>query len=312
MESGADVKALLPLTHIGIVVIVVKDIDETTKFLSSILGLGPWNVVVDKASKEDMLAGETFEIKMAFAKLGPTVIELLQPLDENSVWAQFLKTKGEGLYNIAFGVSNWDEAVSKLEEHGKKVVLGEFFKGRRWCEYDTKPGEILLELIECKDANELTTALCHPSDTGAKAISALTYWLGFAPKDVDKTIEFLSATLGIGPWKIIIDTPSKEDVPVGEQFKVKLATANFGPVILELLQPLDDKSIWAQIIKTKGEKLCAITFTVTDYDHWVSKFRELGQEMVLASVDRNTFPEPKRWCYFATNPGGIMFEFLEA
>lgn len=140
-----DIVALPSPNHIGV---VVKDVDKTTKFLSSMWGLGPWHTLDCKARKDDMIVGEPFRLKIAFAKLGSTVLELLQPVEGNSIWAQALETEGEGIHHIAFSVSNWDEMVSKLQERGGKMVGGAIFDGKRWCYFDTKPGGIIVEFMD--------------------------------------------------------------------------------------------------------------------------------------------------------------------
>ena len=133
------------IDHIGV---VVKDIDKTTKFLSSMWGLGPWQIMDYSTRKDEMIVGEPFKIKIAVAKLGSTVLELMQPLEGRSFWSQFLETKGEGIDHIAFTVSNWDEMVSKAQEQGGKMVVGASFQGKRWCCFDSGPGGIVVELMD--------------------------------------------------------------------------------------------------------------------------------------------------------------------
>ena len=145
-----DIVALPSPNHIGV---VVKDVDKTSKFLSSMWGLGPWHTLDYKARKDDMIVGEPFRLKIAFAKLGSTVLELLQPVEGNSIWAQALETEGEGIHHIAFSVSNWDEMVSKLQDEGSKMlvcarVVGGTYDGKRWCYFDTKPGGIIVEFMD--------------------------------------------------------------------------------------------------------------------------------------------------------------------
>lgn len=148
-DTGAIVQS--SLDHIGV---VVKDIDKTVEFLSSILGLGPWKIFEgieyykDEMRVDELGVGEPFRLKLAFAKLGTTVVELLQPLDGRSVYSQFLQTKGEGLHHIAFSVSNWDDAASKLEERGARIVAGGFAEGKRWAFFETKPGGIIVEPLD--------------------------------------------------------------------------------------------------------------------------------------------------------------------
>lgn len=132
------------LSHVGI---VVKDVDKTIKFLSSIWDIGPTQTIVYSPSKEELIVGEPFTAKIGYINLGTVTLELVQPLKGESLWSDFLKAKGEGIQHIAFVVSNYDEVVSKLQEQGNKMVVGGVFKGKRWCFFDTKPG-IVIEISE--------------------------------------------------------------------------------------------------------------------------------------------------------------------
>ncbi len=146
MTLNIGVTALSNPHHIGV---VVKDIDETTKFLSSMFGLGPWDISEATITKDEVIVGEPFRLKIAFAKLGETSLELLQSLEGRTIWSEFLEIHGEGVHHIAFGISNWDEVVSKAKEQGARMVAGGIVWGTtHWCYFDTKPGGIVVEFIE--------------------------------------------------------------------------------------------------------------------------------------------------------------------
>ena len=145
MTSNISVGVLSNLHHIGV---VVKDIDETTKFFSSMFGLGPWDISEATPTKDEVMVGEPFRLKMAVAKLGETSLELLQPLNRRTIWSEFLETHGEGVQHIGFGVSNWNEVVSRLQKRGNRMVAGGLYRGKRWCYFDTKPGGIIVEFLE--------------------------------------------------------------------------------------------------------------------------------------------------------------------
>lgn len=53
-------------------------------------------------------------VKVAFLSAGQTHVELLEPLNEQSPVAKFLKTKGEGVHHLAFGVKNLKEYTTQL------------------------------------------------------------------------------------------------------------------------------------------------------------------------------------------------------
>jgi len=167
-------KLILPNPdHIGV---VVRDADKTIMFLSSIGIPGPWRTFDFEQNKKVLLAGNPFRLKIAFAKVGPIILELLQPVDGDSVWAQFMKSNGEGIQHVAFSVADFDMWVSNIEKQGGKMITGgrslmkqeggKFTvvgspEGNRWCYLDTKPGGMVIEfmdnmmgLVSCK--NDLT------------------------------------------------------------------------------------------------------------------------------------------------------------
>jgi len=144
----SDVRGIaLPdkIDHIGV---VVKNADKTAGFLSAIWGLASCSTIEYSPRKDDMIAGEPFREKIVYVNLGPVTVELLEPLDRGSLFAQFLQTHGEGIHHMAFTVSNWDETASKLQEQGGRMVLGAVFEGKRWCYFEIKPGDMLMEFMD--------------------------------------------------------------------------------------------------------------------------------------------------------------------
>jgi methylmalonyl-CoA/ethylmalonyl-CoA epimerase len=65
--------------------------------------------------------------------------ELIQPLDEESVYARFLAEKGEGVHHIAVATPSFDEAVAAQSEKGKNLVLSGEFSGIRVAYLATDP-----------------------------------------------------------------------------------------------------------------------------------------------------------------------------
>jgi catechol 2,3-dioxygenase-like lactoylglutathione lyase family enzyme len=127
---------------------VVRDIDKTIEFLSSMWGLGPWQSFEYSPRQEELTVGKPFRQIVAQAKLGTTAIELVQQLEGGGPWPEFLKAKGEGLHHIAFIISNYEEMVAKLKAKGAKMVAGGLYQGKRWCYFATAPGGLVIELGE--------------------------------------------------------------------------------------------------------------------------------------------------------------------
>jgi hypothetical protein len=83
-----------------------------------------------------------------FIKFGPLTLELLQPLDDQSIWSKFIEEHGEGIHHLAFGVSDYDGTVKTFEERGHPLLTAAVFDGERWCYFEMDPGGIVIEFRE--------------------------------------------------------------------------------------------------------------------------------------------------------------------
>lgn len=97
------------IDHIGV---AVSNLEEALEIYEKILGLrvGKIRVVEDQKTK----------VAQLFA--GKTKIELLEPTDEESPVAKFIKKRGEGVHHIALEVTNIEEFLRKVKEQGIVLV----------------------------------------------------------------------------------------------------------------------------------------------------------------------------------------------
>ena len=141
-----NITALGEPDHIGI---LVKDVDQAVKFLSSI-GFGPWKWI-DFVQEEDvsMVNGRTRQ-KIAFARSGNTFLEIIEPVEGGGYWPEFVKNTGGGVNHLAYKVANWDEMVGKFKKEGGEIVGGGVVDGKRWCylRANTENGKIVIEFME--------------------------------------------------------------------------------------------------------------------------------------------------------------------
>lgn len=111
-----------PLKSLFQVGIVVKDLEATVKVYNDKYGIGPWSFyTMDPSTITDMVSdGEKrkYGCRIAVAKLGDTEIELIQPTDEHSRHARFLREKGEGIEHLAFGFDDYKETKKYLLDKG--------------------------------------------------------------------------------------------------------------------------------------------------------------------------------------------------
>jgi catechol 2,3-dioxygenase-like lactoylglutathione lyase family enzyme len=114
------------------IALVVRDIEETMRTYVEEYGIGPWEVYefnpdTVRGMHED---GETVERtwRLALAQVGQVQWELIQPLDQESIYARFLAANGEGVHHVGVGVPSFDATIETLGEKGRGVVFGGEYK----------------------------------------------------------------------------------------------------------------------------------------------------------------------------------------
>ena len=139
------------LDHIGV---VVRDFDKTVEYYQS-LGIGPFESVQGLSSVERIMRGkpiaiDSFKVKEQNARIGPVLIQVLQPVEGESIWKEFLDAKGEGVHHLGFLVDDIEKEEAELVEKGYSVLYRSRFKGGGGAAYfDTgKVGGVLFELIQ--------------------------------------------------------------------------------------------------------------------------------------------------------------------
>ena len=135
--------ALQGLDHIGI---VVRDLEATAAALERTLGLK----LEDVENYRDTL-------RIGFLPLGPIDIELIEPVTDEGLNAEFLHERGEGVHHVAFAVEDLEASLAHAVEQGAKLLLAPTIgaRGRRiaFLEGDGLGGTIL-ELVASPKVDE--------------------------------------------------------------------------------------------------------------------------------------------------------------
>jgi methylmalonyl-CoA/ethylmalonyl-CoA epimerase len=124
-------------TQIMQIGIVVRDLDATIQHYVNEYGIGPWHrhdeLTPDNA-RDVRIYGQPaalWRVAAASATVGQVMWELIEPLDDESIFARFLAEKGGGVHHIAVTTPNYDEAVAAQAQQGKDLVLSGTFSGVR-------------------------------------------------------------------------------------------------------------------------------------------------------------------------------------
>ena len=113
--------------------IVVRDLDAAMRAYVHDYGIGPWEIYEFNPGnvanmRED---GRSVERawRLAICQVGQVQWELIEPLDEESIYAQFLAEKGEGVHHVGVAVDDFHDTVAAQAERGNGVLLGGDYRG---------------------------------------------------------------------------------------------------------------------------------------------------------------------------------------
>ena len=99
--------------HLSHVSIVVPNLEAATAHLSNVYGLTVGEVVVNQEQG----------VRIAYADLGNSKIELMQPLAADGALARFLqKNPGGGIHHISFAVHSLAETLQSLGVNGVQAL----------------------------------------------------------------------------------------------------------------------------------------------------------------------------------------------
>jgi methylmalonyl-CoA/ethylmalonyl-CoA epimerase len=129
---------LFAIDHLGI---AVKSLAEARKFYER-LGL--------EVVSEETVPHE--KVKVAMIPVGESRIELLEATQSDSVIAQFVAKRGEGLHHVAIHVPDLAHAVETLKAAGTRFVSEEMKVGAGGHLYvfvhPSSSGGVLVELVQ--------------------------------------------------------------------------------------------------------------------------------------------------------------------
>ena len=129
----------LPIDHIGI---AVQDLEQASQAYR-LLGLSP-------EGEDEVVSGQGVRVR-AF-RAGGSLLELLEPTQDDSPIAQFIAKRGAGLHHIALRVEALEQQVAALLAQGARFINTEPREGRagtrvvflhpKWAQ------GVLIELVE--------------------------------------------------------------------------------------------------------------------------------------------------------------------
>jgi len=140
--------------------VVVHDVDACVAKYRELLNLQDWHInYVDTAlgkggnfRKGDKLI--VAKAKIAWIQIGNVELEVIEPQDEQSVYAQFLRDRGPGIHHVMFTTSDYDKCSATMARNNVGVIGSGELQQTRFQMFDTEKDLGLI--CEIADGEALT------------------------------------------------------------------------------------------------------------------------------------------------------------
>jgi len=137
--------------------------------------------------------------------------------------------------------------------------------------------------------------------------------IGVVVRDARKAADYYSSLLGIGPFRVYEFVPEKHWYKEGLTYsKVMMGIARWGNIDLELVQPMEGRSIHKDFLEEHGEGLQHLGFNVPNFDELYERFIQEGFKPLLRGESYIDMHKGHlKACYFDTQKiGGVIFEII--
>ena len=133
--DGAD------LDQIGI---VVNDLHAFTQELSRLFGIGPFRIFewpLEGVDPQATYHGQpaNYRLLLAFVTVGKIQLEIVQPLEGQNIYSDFLRDHGPGLHHFRLTIPGFEKGVEALIGAGiENIASGTgVHVGSKWAYFDT-------------------------------------------------------------------------------------------------------------------------------------------------------------------------------
>jgi methylmalonyl-CoA/ethylmalonyl-CoA epimerase len=153
-----DIETILPALSngkIAQVAIAVKDIRSAINHFSALLGQPKPNIIETAPGNEVAMTYRGNESNdralLAFFDLGGVQLELIEPIGENSAWAEGLRDGGESVHHLAIWTENMAADKAVLESHNSPMIHRGDMGDGQYAYFDSRANfGTMIELLEHK------------------------------------------------------------------------------------------------------------------------------------------------------------------
>ena len=123
----------IDMLNIEQVCIVVRDLDKSMESMWNTFGIGPWNIhtrdskVLTDATYHGKPARFVFKVARTQNKLGGAEIELIEPVEGDNIYSDFLREHEEGIHHLGWyyadSLESFTETTRTLEKAGFPCIM---------------------------------------------------------------------------------------------------------------------------------------------------------------------------------------------
>lgn len=273
--------------------LVVRDLKETIKDYTKNYGIYPWNIwEFNSDMVEDMeVRGSRVDYRMMVAtcKSGNVDWEIIQPLDDKSIYSEFYRSYGEGLQHVNYIVKDYDRTIRYLKDRGVSIIQYGNLVGKHIYVYFDTEGDakhIMETSTDLPGFKSRKPQSVYPmeDDKVPEPIFNRIEQIGIVVKDIKNTTASLENKYILKPWEFyMLDQSTVKDMKINgekQNHSFDMALCKVGGVQLRLVKPNDDRSIFTKHLSKFGEGLHHICFSVKDLDLVADKIKNQGKKII--------------------------------
>ncbi len=148
--------------------IVVRDLYAAMDTYVREYGIGPWDVyemnseTVTEMEKDEVPAPH--EMRLGLAMVGKVQWELIEPIGDGSIYAEFLRDHGEGIHHIGVAVDSYADTVAEIHRKGNVILQSGNLQGARYAYPSTdRDLKCLTEIFDFPENLSLTPTSVYPA-----------------------------------------------------------------------------------------------------------------------------------------------------
>ena len=124
-----QIKNVFPFLQKGVAQIgmVVEDLDKTVETYWKVYGIGPWHFYTYGKPRVKNMSSHgqpaDYKMRLALSYFGPMRIELIEAVEGETVYADFIREHGYGVHHLGMLVDDMPSALAQAEAAGIRMLM---------------------------------------------------------------------------------------------------------------------------------------------------------------------------------------------